>query len=150
MWLTPGLRKSELKIVESLHYRCVRLVVKDYRQRTSREIIDFATKRLPPLLWMEYSACNLFINSKMVNQPTKLLQELSTNLYTKRRSDGVLFGFDSSKARVARQRTSNWLGSAICKITTPWTNHILSKDQIRLLLKKHIYPQGLLCEPSTT
>jgi len=44
-WL-PRETRSQLKVVESLHYRCVRLVIKDYRQRISGEIIDARTKRL--------------------------------------------------------------------------------------------------------
>jgi len=141
-WLTPGLAKSLLRVIESLHYRCVRLVIKDYRQRVSREVVDRSTNSLPPTLWMEYSVCNLYINAKMSNQPARLLSEVESNLYTKRRQQGVLFGYDNARTKATRQRTRNWLGQSLSKITAPWTQSVLSKDQIRVLLTTHLYPSS--------
>jgi len=141
VWLTPGLSKSRLKVVESLHYRCVRLVVKDYKQRVSRDVIDSATNRLPPTKWMDYAICNLYINSRMSAQPKRLLESMEKNLYSKRRQPGLVFGFDNSKSRKSRQSSKNWLGDALCKITTPWSGLTLSRDQIRTMLKRHFYPR---------
>jgi len=140
VWLTPGLSKSRLKVVESLHYRCVRLVVKDYKQRVSRDVIDSATKRLPPLGWMNYAMCNLYINSRMSTQPKRLLESMEKNLYNKRRQPGLVFGFDNSKSCKSKQCSKNWLGDALSKITTPWSGLMLSRDQIRTMLKRHFYP----------
>jgi len=141
VWLTPGLPKHLLKVVESLHYRCVRLVVKDYKQRVSRDVIDLATNRLPPLKWMEYAMCNLYITSRMSGQPKRLLETMERNLYTKRRQPGLVFGFDNSRSRKAKQCTKNWLGDALSKITTSWSGSVLSRDQIRTMLKRHLYPK---------
>lgn len=35
IWLTPVILRSQLQKVERLHYKCVRLVLKDYKQRNS-------------------------------------------------------------------------------------------------------------------
>jgi len=52
VWLTPSLNKKTLCSVESLHYRALRLIVRDYRQRLSRQVVTERTKRLPPLTWI--------------------------------------------------------------------------------------------------
>jgi len=141
VWLTPALSKALIKQVEGLHYRCVRLVLRDYRQRISRAIIDKATKRLPPLKWSEYAACNFYINAKNQGGPERLLASVSENLYAKSRFPGLTYGYDNSKTKVARQMTKNWIGQALSLITTPWTNRELNKDQVRTLIKKFIYPE---------
>jgi len=140
VWLTPGLRKTQLKALESMHYRCLRLVIRDFRRKVSRHIIDKITKRLPPTTWMDYSICSLYINAKMTGQPSGMIMEIESNLYTKRRHEGRLFGFDNSRSKSSRQRTRNWLGQSLARITTPWTDLSMSKDQIRILLKRNLYP----------
>jgi len=51
VWLTPSLIKKQLGIIKSLHYKALRLVLCDYRQRISRETVTLETKRLPPDKW---------------------------------------------------------------------------------------------------
>jgi len=97
---------------------------------------------IPPLIWMNYSLCNLYTNLKMASQPRKLLEEVSANLYTKVRKPGSLFRFSSVRIKVSKQRTRPRLGHAVEKVSTPWTHLNMSKDQIRVLLKKHFYPES--------
>jgi len=104
--------------------------VRDYRQRVSREIIDKATKRLPPSLWAKYSGCSLMMNLRMQGRPLKLLNDLNTNLYTKGRKEGRLYGFDSSKSKLGKQMTRNWIGQVLGTVDEPWTNRAINKDQI--------------------
>jgi len=61
---------------------------------------------------------------------------LSSNFYSKRRKPGFLFAFDSSRTKIGKQSTKNWIGSAIGGILTPWNNQTLSKNSIRVMLKK--------------
>jgi len=142
VWLTPHIAKTLLKLVERMHYRCVRLIVRDYRQRVSREVIDKATKRLPPNLWAKYAGCSMMMNLRMQGQPIRMLTDLNTNLYTKGRKEGRLYGFDSSKSKLGKQMTRNWIGHVLGTVDEPWTNRTMNKDQIRLLVKKYFYPQA--------
>jgi len=73
----------------------------------------------------------------MVKKPDELPAEISRNLYTKRRKQGLIYGFSSAMLKVTRQRTCNWIGNVLRKITSPWTQLTLSKDQIRSLLKEY-------------
>jgi len=48
VWLTPATGAAVLADVEKLHFKALRIVTRDYRQRTSREVITKKTQRLPP------------------------------------------------------------------------------------------------------
>jgi len=78
----------------------------------------------------------------MANQQVKLLEELSANLQTKSRKVNRMYGYDGSNAKLAQQRTQNWIGRVLGKIDEPWTKLSLSKDQTRVLLKCHLYPKN--------
>jgi len=136
VWLTPSINKKNLARVESLHYRSLRLIIKDYRQRISRELITERTKRLPPDKWMRYSMASVFLNMYYNGQPRTLLADIMSNMYSKRRKEGHLYAYDSSKSKMGRKITKNWIGQAICSINEQWSNKHLSKDAVRVLLKK--------------
>jgi len=140
VWLTPHISKKQEGRVESLHYRSMRLVIKDYRQRIGREIVDSSTSRLPPKLWCHYTACSFFMNLRRTGQPRSLLENMSANLYEKGRQPNRLFGYDSSSSRLGRIMTKNWIGQSLDKISEPWTHISMSKDMIRTCVKKCIYP----------
>jgi len=90
-WVTSLIAKVRTKRVESMHYQSVRLIIKDYRQRVYRKIIDMVTKRLPANLWAKYAGRNVVMNLKMLRQPVRLLYEMRKNLYPKKRKEGQLF-----------------------------------------------------------
>jgi len=60
-WLTPHLMAADLCRLETTHYRCLRIIVKDYKQLISREWIDAATQRLPTRQWGKFAAVSLVI-----------------------------------------------------------------------------------------
>jgi len=134
VWLTPSINKKVLGTVEKLHYRALRLIVRDYRQKLSREVVTTKTNRLPPDKWSKFSLASLFLNG--YSQRSPITQRMSENFYSKRRSQGFLYAFDSSRSKIGRQSTKNWIGRAIGQIISPWSNLTLSKDSIRVLLKK--------------
>jgi len=136
VWLTPSLTKSQLRRVERLHYKSVRLVVKDYRRKMSRPDIDKKTGRLPPSLWAKFSLSKLFINMRINQHLRQLLADSSKNLYVKSRQPGLLFGYDDSNTKIGGQQTCNWIGKCLENIVEPWTDKFLSDDSIRVLLKR--------------
>jgi len=112
------------------------LIVKDYKQRISREWIDAATQRLPPKLWCRFAAASLAIKVRQSREPRYLHDEFFLNTYTEARKPGRLFGYDSSKGMIGRSQTKNWIGQTLGQIKNPWTTSSLSNDQIRRLLKR--------------
>jgi len=136
VWLTPSINKKCLRTVESLHFRALRLILRDYKNKVSRLEVTEKTKRLPPDKWGKFAMASLFLNMTSNGHPHRLYQAASGNLYSKRRKPGYLYAFDSSKSRVGKQSTKNWVGMSLLPISTPWCNPSLSKDSIRVLLKQ--------------
>lgn len=136
VWLTPTICRKNLSIIEGLHYRSLRLVIKDYRQRISRNVITETTKRLPPDKWSKFAMSSLLLNMYNNGQPHCLLSKMMENFYSKRRKEGYLYAFDSSMTKTGKQMSKNWIGQALCHIDSPWSDRTMSKDSIRVLLKK--------------
>jgi len=139
VWLTPSLSSDLKRTVNSLHYRSLRLIIRDYRHKICRTEVTERTKRLPPDKWAKFALASLYMNMYAVNQPRALLQNMSLNTFTQGRKPGFLFSFDHSRSRVGRQSTRNWLGQALNEITAPWTDRLLTKDTVRIMLKKAFY-----------
>jgi len=135
-WLTPHLLVKEYRRLESIHYRCLRLIVNDRRKRIPREWLTASTQRLPPRQWGKFAASSLAIKVRQAEVPVRMYTSMFQNTYTLSRKPGRLFGYDSSKTSQGRAATKNWIGTALGNIKTPWTNTLLSNDQIRRLLKK--------------
>jgi len=143
-WLSPSIGKSEMKDLESIHFKALRVVVCDYRQRLSRDTISTRTNRLPPRLWCQFSAATILIKMWQNNQPQDLKCSAFVNTYKKTRYPGLLFGFDSSNYKIGKQITSNWCGKVLSQIKVPWSDSVLSKDRIRTVLKSTFYPFSFL------
>jgi len=47
VWLTHALGRKEMDELERIHFKALRVVVRDYRQRMSRDLISRRTNRLP-------------------------------------------------------------------------------------------------------
>jgi len=135
-WLTPSIVGDRMRRIESVHYRCLRIIVKDYKQRISREWIDAATQRLPPKMWCRFAAASMAIKVRQSQYPQRLYEDIFENAYTVSRKPGRLFGYDSSKSLVGRSITKNWIGQTLGQIQSSWSNSVLSNDQIRRLLKR--------------
>jgi len=127
------------KILEGLHYKALRLVIKDYRQRISRTTVDRLTNRLPPKEYAKFVSCSFAMKIYYSQTPVNLGKSIFLNTYVKTRSPGRIFGFDNSKSRLGRQATRNWIGQNLSQIKDDWTTKIRSNDAIRVLLKKTYY-----------
>lgn len=115
-WLTPAIGKKELTSLESIHFKALRVIVCDHRQRMSRDLISVRTNRLPPKLWCQISAASVLMKVWQTGQHSGLRETFFTNAYTKTRSPDLLFGFDTSIRKTGRQITSNWCGGVLSQI----------------------------------
>jgi len=130
VWLTPALMATERKMIESIHYRSLRLIIKDYKQRIPREWVSASTQRLPPALWSKFAAALLIMKVRSTQLPKRVFQEVFKNTYRLERKPGRLFEFDSSRTVIGRAQTKNWIGLALGDIKVPWFESDLSNDQI--------------------
>lgn len=136
----PVLQQETDTEVEKLHYKALKMVTMDYKQRSSRHTIARTTQRLPPSLWIRFAATSTLMKMWFTNRPHRLRITAFVNTFTKRRSDGLLFGFDDSTHKIGRQVTKNWCGSILGEIKIPWTGEVLSNDRLRTVLKSTFYP----------
>jgi len=141
VWLTPSIGRKNMGTIGSLHFRALRVVLRDYRHEISCENLTRIIKRLPSDKWAKFAIASFFLNSHHRNEPTTLLRNMSRNLYNRRRRQVFLYSYDSSKSKFGKQLSRNWIGNAICDIKHPWSEKTLSKDSVRLLLKKTFYNQ---------
>jgi len=138
-WMCPSLSMKAWKILEGLHYKALRLAIKDYWQRTSRTTVDRQTNRLPPKEYAKFVSCSYAMKIYYSRTPVNLVNSIFLNTYVKSRSPGKIFGYDSSRSRIRRQATRNWIGQNLCQIKDSWTTEIRSRDAIRVLPKKTFY-----------
>jgi len=94
-----------------------------YRQKVSRTEITQLTNRLPPDKWSKFALASFFMNMYAADQLRLLLQNTLSNTYTRGR----------------KLATKNWLGQALNDIPIPWTDRLLTKDTIRIMMKKSFY-----------
>jgi len=80
-------------------------------------------------LWLRFAAATILMKTWFNNDPERLRSTAFVNTYTKRRKDGLLFGFDDSTYKVGKQLTRNWCGSVLLEVKVPWTNEVFSKDK---------------------
>jgi len=91
---------------------------------------------MPPDKWSRFALASLFINNFNFDQHSSLVQRMSSNFYSKRRKPGFLYAYDSAKTKMGKQVTKNWIGNALGCLDFPWSDRSMSKDQIRIALKK--------------
>jgi len=129
-----------MNALKSIHFKALRVIVNDYRQRMSRDVISVLTNRLPPRTWCKFACAMTLMKIWNTGAPAGIRQTAFANIYTKNRYPGMLFGYDSSASKVGRQITKNWCGSVLSEVKTPWSDRQLSKDRLRVLLKSTFYP----------
>jgi len=122
-----------------LHFKTLRVVLRDYKHRISREVVSVQTQRLPPDKWSKFALSSLFINCYNSDQTSSIIQHMSSNFYSRRRKPGFIYAYDSSRTKIGKQITKNWIGHALCCLEFPWSDRTLSKDAIRIALKKSYY-----------
>lgn len=143
-WLTPAIGKKELAELEKIHFKALRVVVRDHRQRMSRDLISTKTNRLTPRIWCKFACASALMNIWMSGNPTTLRDTAFQNTYTNERHVGLIYGFDASNTRIGKQITKNWCGAILSQIKVPWSTSLLNKDRIRTLLKTTFYPYNLI------
>jgi len=134
-WYHP-LKAKFKKRIEILHYKLLRLVVKDWYRLCPKDMLD-TLGRATPDKFADYAVGNVVIKSINNGIPTRLRDEILANMYSLRRS-GKLRSFDSARKRIGKQAIGNRTDDIIKIFDKRWTT-LLSKDDIRKYLKRFIF-----------
>ncbi len=133
-WLGRHTRHMDLKKLNSMHYRLLQIIKRDWKQKIKREDLD-KIGRARPTTWAKYATASFTVKILRDTLPRRLHDHLRGTLYYERRQDGVLKFYDNSKSKVGAQAIGNRLGYIFSEIKTPIRLNE-SDDQLRLTLKK--------------
>lgn len=136
-WLHGDTSYADIRKLNALHYRSLRIATQDYRKLMSRASLDLLG-RSRPTTWSKYITGNLAIKIARSGIPERLHQSLRCNSYTERRRPGRLKWYDGSRKKIGRQSLRNRCGNIINDLDLDWPNDSVSEDKIRVSLKRHL------------
>jgi len=131
-WLHEISSARTWKMLNSLHYRVLRVILKDYNNTISRSEIDRVIKRATPRQWSYYTTSKLAIN--LMNGTTPLGRKLKSKCYVNDRNPGRGTISDTSRLKIGRFSLANRL-QCLRRLNFDWCTGI-SKDLLRINLKK--------------
>lgn len=136
-WLGSHTRMTDLRKLNSLHYRLLRTATCDWQKKTntSKQDLD-KLGRVRPSTWAQYTAASTAIKIIRDDQPTRLNEHLMGSIYCEDRSGRIKF-YDNSDLKIGRQAFSNRLKDVFNVIHAPITFRE-SNAQIRTMLKKEL------------
>jgi len=134
-WYHP-LKVKFKKHIEILHYKLLRLVVKDWYRLCPKDMLD-TLDRATLDKFADYAIANVVIKSLNKGIPTRLHDEIIAKMYSLRRSR-KLRSFDSARKRIRKQAIGNRTDNIIKIFDKSWTT-LHSKDDVRKYLKRFIF-----------
>ncbi len=135
VWLTSSTSRRLWKRIESLHYKAVRVAVRDHKRRINREKLDEKSKRASPKQWSKYSIASIVIKILRDKIPSGLHTILNETLYEEKRHPGLGKFYDNSKGKIGKQKLGNNI-QFMSAIKSPWNGENWNDDKIRIELKK--------------
>ena len=138
VWLTSSTSRKLWTVINSIHYKALRISVHDHRQRINREKLDIMCQRANPKQWSKYSSSSLVIKCLQRKEPAFLVDNLRTTLYFERRHPHIGKFYDNSKGKIGRQKLCNSL-QHMAAIQFNWLGLHLGNATIRSSLKKTFF-----------
>jgi len=127
--LTSKLKKK----LNILHYKVLRVIIKDCMRIFPREMLDLLGRQKPEVI-ATYMTGSLLINCYNCRKPSRLFGMIKENEYTIRRTGQIRF-YDASVKRIEEQSISNRLYMIVQRFDDDW-HDLKTKDSIRVYLKK--------------
>jgi len=106
VWLNETTSSRLRRMINSAHYRPLRIAMKDYNYRLAKKDLLKSCNRSSPMEWARYSLASIAIKTLTNREPFHLYNSLSKSLYTTRRkpSIGLFFFYDKSKGKIGKAR----------------------------------------------
>jgi len=135
VWLGELTRSAHWKLLNSIHYRAVRLAIGDCLNMLSRHEIDRISGRCNPRQWMEYSNAKIAITLYCLNvRGLWLTHRLKSSCYINDRKPGIGSFTDTSRLKIGHHSLPNRL-KLMKRVTFDWTQGI-NKHSLRINLKR--------------
>lgn len=136
VWLNQTLKSTHWQKLRTIHYRILRVAVKDYKKRIPNHTLDRRCLRATPKMWSYYSTSSIVIKILRDRSPGFLCDEIKLTLFTTRRQPDKARFYNNSRGKVGLHRLSNRL--TIMNGLSSWLNKDLTDDAIRRLLKSDL------------
>jgi len=136
VWLNETLGSDQWKKLRSMHYRILRAGTRDFKQRTSKKVLDVQCKRATPKMWSHYSTNTIAIKILRDRSPLYLFNLIMETYYAERRKPDHAKFFDNSRGKIGKHRLCNRLNNL--DNLPGWFDKDLNDHAIRKLLKDYL------------
>jgi len=111
IWLCKNTYLADVRQLNSIYYRVLRIAVQGYRRvLTSCKLDMMGSGR--PTVWSKYQTASIAIKTITPGMPERLDQNMLRNSYVERRRRGRLKFYDGSIFKIGRQMINKkWLTS---------------------------------------
>jgi len=133
VWLGEHTTNEQLRRLNTVHYRILRIVEGDWKKEKRRWELD-QIGRAKPLVWSKYTNANLATKIMNEKSPTELYERMAKNCYHERRKPRHYKFYDSSSTKVGSQAFENRLGNLFNQLDFEQAD--LSRDALRISLKR--------------
>jgi len=137
LWLNELTTSKQWKIINSLHYKALRVSLGDFRNKISKKNLNDIFGRATPVQWMAYSNAKMAISLHNFEDGPPLSEILRHAAYRNDRLPGQAIYMDSSRLRIGKNSLVNRL-NCMRQVKFQWTNGI-NQHALRQNLKKTFY-----------
>jgi len=135
VWLTEQTKNEHWRLLNSVHYRALRVGIGDYTNKVSRHDLDLNLKRVNPHQWMAYCCSKLaIVLTNLKNTGPRMSKKLQERIYVNDRTPGRGTFADHSRLKIGRNAFPNRL-KCLNRVKFDWINGI-GNHVLRVNLKK--------------
>jgi len=134
VWLNGTNGFMDLRKLNALHYRALRVAKNNFKKKISRADLD-VLGRARPSVWAQYLLASSAIKAITRGNPPTLAMECKRNMFCERRGSDKPRFYDDSRRKVGKQAVRSRL-NFMNDLPFDWLAG-QSNDNIRRQLKKH-------------
>jgi len=137
VWLNELTTSLQWKLINSLHYKALRIVIGDFRNRTPRDDLNKLLKRATPSQWMLYSNAKIAITLFTDENGPQISQKIRNNAYLNNCKPGIATFMYSSRLKIGRNSLQNRV-KMMMSVRFKWTTGI-NRHALRVALKSTFF-----------
>ena len=136
VWMNSAcLTSNEWRLLNTSHYKALRIAVGDHQRKWSREKLNETCQRATPKEWAHYTVASMVATVILTEEPKVLHDAIQQQMTVNDRKPGRPKFYDSSRLKVGRQSLQNRIGETATLISEVWISREISRDKLRIILK---------------
>jgi len=140
VWMISSLKCKEWTLLESSHYRAMRIALRDHTRSLPRTTIDNECQRATPRQWSAYISASTVIKILNTKEPKILVERLNKTIYINKRKPHKANFLDRSLLKIGQQSLNNRISSIFTCVNFDWYDVNLVRDACRVGLKRVFFP----------